>query len=102
MPWYVTGENQDKPGVIRLNSLVYAPDGGRIERAAEDGRDTGIFLQQHHGLALAGRSMEILPGARSSVTYVIITGKSEHGRIVVRTTPGPRSTPVILTEDRNR
>lgn len=28
MPTYVVGENQDKPGVIRLNTLVYAPAGG--------------------------------------------------------------------------
>ena len=98
MPWYVTGENQDRPGVIRLNSLVYAPTGGRIDRATQDGEDTGIFLQNHEGLALAGKSLELAPGARASVTYVIITGKSQGGPIVVRTTPGPRNTPVILSQ----
>ena len=98
MPPYVIGANQDEPGIIRVNSLVYAPAGGRIEKAVENGEDTGIFLQQHHGLALAGKSLAVAPGEHATVTYVIITGKSQPGPVVVRTTPGPRKTQLILSQ----
>jgi hypothetical protein len=90
LPEYVVGRGETSPGAIRLRSLVYAPAGGHIVSASENSQNIGLSPQKHDGLWLSFHDLELMPGATSSVTYAIITGKHQDGDVILRTTPGPR------------
>jgi hypothetical protein len=90
LPEYVVGRGEASPGAVRLRSLVYAPAGGRIVSASENSQNIGLSPQKHDGLWLSFHDLELMPGATSSVTYAIITGKHQDGDVILRTTPGPR------------
>jgi hypothetical protein len=98
MPNYIAGPEEDRPGEIRLRALVYAPAGGTIVGATEESQDIGISLQKHDALSLVFRDVTLRPGATSSVTYVIITGKNQGGEVILRTTPGPRAVQLSIEE----
>jgi hypothetical protein len=98
MPSYIAGPEEDRPGEIRLRALVYAPAGGTIVGATEESQDIGISLQKHDALSLVFRDVTLRPGATSSVTYVIITGKNQGGEVILRTTPGPRAVQLSIEE----
>ena len=98
LPSYIVGPEEARPGEIRLRALVYAPAGGTIASATENSEDIGLSPQKHDGLTLAFRDITLRPGATSSVTYVIITGKHQGGDIILRTTPGPRAVKLSIEE----
>ena len=71
-----------------MNSLAYAPAGGRIVSAYDTEGNIGLFPQMHHRLIVGARTLELEPGATSTVTYVMITGKNQSGDVAIRSTPG--------------
>ncbi|WP_415803391.1 DUF4012 domain-containing protein [Isoptericola cucumis] len=91
LPAYVTGMDEENPGELRMNSLVYAPAGGRIVSARDAEGNVGLFPQVHHHLIVGARSLSLSPGETSAVTYVMITGKHQSDDVVVRSTPGARA-----------
>ncbi|MFF2451834.1 DUF4012 domain-containing protein [Isoptericola sp. NPDC058082] len=91
LPRYVAGMGDGDPGEIRMNSLVYAPAGGRIMSAHDNGRNVGLFPQAHHRLIVGARTLDLAPGETNSVTYVMITGKHQSGDVAIRSTPGARA-----------
>ncbi|MFC8943501.1 DUF4012 domain-containing protein, partial [Streptomyces griseoincarnatus] len=95
---YIVGYEESRPGEIRLRALVYAPAGGGINSVSENSEDIGLSPQKHDQLWLTFRDITLRPGATSSVTYVIITGKHQDGDVILRTTPGPRPAKVSITE----
>lgn len=95
---YILGYDESRPGEIRLRALVYAPAGGGISSASENSEDVGLSPQKHDQLWLSFRDITLAPGATSSVTYVIITGKHQEGDVILRTTPGPRPVKVSIGE----
>jgi hypothetical protein len=90
LPEYVVGPGEEQPGQVRLRSLVYAPAGGRVVSASENSENVGLSPQKHNEIWLSFRDFTLRPGATSSVTYVIITGKHQNGDVILRVTPGPR------------
>jgi hypothetical protein len=95
---YIVGYEESRPGEIRLRALVYAPAGGGISSASENSENVGLSPQKHDELWLSFRDITLAPGATSSVTYVIITGKHQEGDVILRTTPGPRPVKVSIGE----
>jgi hypothetical protein len=95
---YIVGQDESRPGEIRLRALVYAPAGGGIASASENSENIGLSPQKHNQLWLSFRDITLAPGATSSVTYVIITGKHQDGDVILRTTPGPRPANVSIAE----
>ncbi|WP_189670583.1 DUF4012 domain-containing protein [Promicromonospora soli] len=95
---YILGYEESRPGEIRLRVLVYAPAGGGITSASENSENVGLSPQKHDQLWLSFRDITLAPGATSSVTYVIITGKHQEGGVILRTTPGPRPVKVSIGE----
>lgn len=95
LPVYVSGTGDDK-GMLHFNVLVYAPAGGRLIAAHESDANVGLFPQIHHNLVVGARSMNLSPGETNSVTYVMISGEHQSGNIVIRSTPGPRATAVMI------
>ena len=91
LPPYVTGMDEETPGQLRMNSLAYAPAGGRIVSAYDTEGNIGLFPQMHHRLIVGARTLELEPGATSTVTYVMITGKNQSGDVAIRSTPGARA-----------
>ncbi|MFC7024665.1 DUF4012 domain-containing protein [Promicromonospora thailandica] len=98
LPEYVVGSGEAEPGAVRLRSLVYAPAGGRILSASENSQKIGLSPQKHDGLWLSFHDLELMPGATSSMTYAIITGKHQDRNVILRTTPGPRPVEVSINE----
>ncbi|WP_454860212.1 DUF4012 domain-containing protein [Promicromonospora soli] len=95
---YIVGYEESRPGEIRLRALVYAPAGGAMSSASENSENIGLSPQKHDQLWLSFRDITLDPGATSSVTYVIITGKHQEGDVILRTTPGPRPVKVSIGE----
>jgi hypothetical protein len=91
LPRYVTGMNEDQPGNLRINALVYAPAGGRLVLARAGEGNVGLFPQVHHRLIVGARSIDLAPGETNTVTYVMITGKHQSGTVAIRSTPGARA-----------
>jgi len=95
---YIVGPEESRPGEIRLRALVYAPAGGGFASGSENSEHIGLSPQKHDELWLSFRDITLRPGATSSVTYVIITGKHQDGDVILRTTPGPRPVKVSIEE----
>ncbi|PUB27783.1 uncharacterized protein DUF4012 [Promicromonospora sp. AC04] len=95
---YIVGPEESRPGEIRLRALVYAPAGGGFASGSENSEQIGLSPQKHDELWLSFRDITLRPGATSSVTYVIITGKHQDGDVILRTTPGPRPVKVSIEE----
>lgn len=95
---YIVGHEESRPGEIRLRSLVYAPAGGKISSVSENSENIGLSPQKHDQLWLSSKDLMLRPGATSSATYVIITGKHQDGDVILRTTPGPRPVSVSIAE----
>jgi hypothetical protein len=91
LPRYITGMDEDRPGSIRANVLVYAPAGGRLVSARDEEGNVGLFPQVHHRLIVGARTLDLAPGETNVVTYVMITGKNQSGDVAVRSTPGARA-----------
>lgn len=88
LPPYIAGYGTVlPPGQVRTNVLLYAPTGGRVEDVAVSNGSPGVLSQIHHGQSVVGRTVQLQPGERVTVTYDLTTGPGQPGRPVLRVTP---------------
>ena len=87
------GETRDSgprvpPGHMRLTVHVYAPVGGAIESSARDGRFAPLDVAEHLGHPVGAQTVDLAPGETHELTYRLLTGPSQPGRVSLRVTPG--------------
>jgi Protein of unknown function (DUF4012) len=88
LPPYLTGGGNVIPaGEVRTNVLLYAPTGGRVDDVRVSKGSPGVFSQNHNGLAVVGKTVQLKPGERIVIDYDLLTGPREPGIPVLRVTP---------------
>ncbi|GGM85899.1 DUF4012 domain-containing protein [Dactylosporangium sucinum] len=75
---------------VRTNVMVYAPTGGTPVAAVQDGVPVDFGTGDDKGRTVAVLTVDLAPGARSTVKLALITGPLHGGRVTPRlvTTPG--------------
>lgn len=96
LPPYVTGAVLE-PGQVRTNFLIYAPAGAVIEQVLLDGTAEGVASFEHHGLAVAGWSARLDPGAARLVEADLVVPAELDGELILRSTPAARGRSVQVT-----
>jgi hypothetical protein len=87
-PPYITGLGKIVPkGEVRTNVLLYAPKGGRVEDVRAGNGRTGVFSQNHNGLAVVGKTVQLKPGEQQVIEYNILTGSHQPSTPLLRVTP---------------
>jgi hypothetical protein len=87
LPPYISGGQVLPAGQIRANVLLYAPEGGWVDTVRVVGAEPGVHSQFHDGLAVAGKTIVLAPGARVFIEYDVRSGPDEPGTPVLRVTP---------------
>ncbi len=83
-----------RPGSMRVNTYLYAPIGGWIDASAVDGEEIPLNELEHDGHAVGSRTVEIAPGQTRTLTYTVMSGLDQPGKVNLRVTPGVRSSGV--------
>ncbi|WP_238007268.1 DUF4012 domain-containing protein [Dactylosporangium sp. AC04546] len=75
---------------VRTNVMVYAPTGGTPVAAVQDGVPVDFGTGVDKGRTVAVFTVDLAPGARSTVKLALISGPLRRGRVTPRlvTTPG--------------
>ena len=90
LPSYVVG-NGPTDGSIRANIYLYAPLGGALRGVLNPaGEYVGVTPFQHQGLNMAVLPVDIQPGETLAFIAPMVSGPSQTGEVMIRTTPGPR------------
>ena len=87
LPAYVAGGVPTPPGEMRMNVLLYAPEGGYVDEVEISVPPPGVTSQTHDGLLVVGRTVQLKPGESATLTYDIRTGIGHSGPLALRTTP---------------
>jgi hypothetical protein len=102
LPPYVVGMAEQlgiQPGAMRVNVHLYAPIGGWIESSAVDGEEIPLSELEHLGHPVGSRTIEIGPGETRKLTYTVMSGLDQPGKVNVRVTPGVRGGGVGVVRD---
>jgi len=98
LPSYVLGSYLDRPGNVRTNYDLYAPAGGTLEGLTVDGEETEVFEARYRGLDVASWTVELEPGASTTVHATFSVPADLPGPVLVSTTPTARSSsPAVET-----
>ena len=87
LPPYISSGNVIPKGEVRMNVLLYAPTGGRVDDVRTSSGARGGFSQRHNGLAVMGRTVQLKPGQTEVIDYDVLTGPAQPGVPVLRVTP---------------
>jgi Protein of unknown function (DUF4012) len=88
LPKYITGGGNIIPaGEFRTNVLLYPPKGGMVNSVRASSGPPGVFSQNHNGLAVIGKTVQLRPGSQVVIDYDILTGKGQRGIPTLRVTP---------------
>jgi hypothetical protein len=88
LPKYITGGGNVVPaGEFRTNVLLYPPKGGMVNNVRASSGQPGVFSQNHNGLTVVGRTVQLKPGAQVIIDYDILTGTGQTGIPILRVTP---------------
>ena len=87
LPPYISSGNVIPKGQVRMNVLLYAPSGGRVDDVRVSSGARGGFSQTHDGLAVVGRTVQLKPGQTEVIDYDVLTGPGQRGIPVLRVTP---------------
>ena len=103
LPAYVTagGVYGVPPGTIRTRVMVYGPVGTRIVSTSRDGGEIEAQVEEHLGRPVAQVTVDLAPGASSSVT-VEIEGADDRVPTFVQMTPLIRSADIGIEVPPNR
>jgi hypothetical protein len=63
-----------EPGTIRTNIMVFSPTHGTVADANLDGAELDFGTGFEHGRAVAVATLDLPPGARSTLSFTVITG----------------------------
>ncbi len=83
-----------RPGSMRVNVHLYAPERGWIEGSAVDGDELPLNDAEHLGHPVGSQTMELAPGETRKLTYTVMTGLHQTGDVKLRVTPGVRGSGV--------
>jgi hypothetical protein len=61
-------------GTIRTNVMVFSPTGGTVADANLDGAELDFGTGVEHGRSVAVATLDLPPGARSTLNFTVITG----------------------------
>lgn len=86
-PPYVAGGQTTDPGTMRVNVLLYAPTGGRIEDVVIEGAEPGVTSQVHSGLNVVGKTVSLAAGQLTSLEYRITTSADHVDDPLLRVSP---------------
>jgi Protein of unknown function (DUF4012) len=78
-------------GVIRTTLFVYVPVGGYLAGTTYDGQARDLTSLAHDGRTLVSETVDLVPGARHTLTYRMVTGKGQTDETDLRVTPGVHS-----------
>ena len=87
LPSYISGGRVLPAGQMRVNVLLYAPEGGWVDTVRVQGAEPGVHAQFHDGLAVAGKTIVLAPGGQVVIEYDVRTGPDQSGAPVLRVTP---------------
>ncbi len=87
LPPYISSGNVIPKGEVRMNVLLYAPTGGRVDDVRVSSGAPGVFSQTHNGLAVVGRTVQLKPGESQTIDYDVLTGPAQPGVPILRVTP---------------
>lgn len=87
LPPYIASGNVIPKGQVRMNVLLYAPTGGRVDDVRVSSGAPGVFSQTHNGLAVVGRTVQLKPGQSQTIDYDVLTGAAQPGIPILRVTP---------------
>jgi hypothetical protein len=87
LPFYISGGSVLPPGEMRMNLLLYAPEGGVVEDVELADDVPGVFSAAHDGLAVVGSTVELSPGETARLRYTVRSGAGQVGAPVLRVTP---------------
>ena len=87
LPPYIASGNVIPKGEVRMNVLLYAPTGGRVDDVRVKNGPPGVFSQTHNGLAVVGRTVQLKPGQSQTIDYNVLTGPGQTGAPTLRVTP---------------
>ena len=87
LPPYIASGNVVPKGQVRMNVLLYAPSGGRVDDVRVSSGAPGVFSQTHNGLAVVGRTVQLEPGQSEVIDYDVLTGTAQADAPVLRVTP---------------
>ena len=87
LPPYIASGNVIPKGQVRMNILLYAPTGGRVDDVRVKSGAQGVFSQTHNGLAVVGRTVQLKPGQSQVIDYDVLTGPAQTGVPKLRVTP---------------
>ena len=83
-----------KLGTVRTGVLVYGPGGGRVESATLNGRKISIALMTHEGRPVANQTVDLAPGGRLKLEFLVVGDAGQTQKPALSVTPGVRSTGV--------
>ncbi len=87
LPPYISSGNVIPKGEVRMNVLLYAPTGGRVDDVRVSSGAPGVFSQTHNGLAVVGRTVQLKPGQSQVIDYDVLSGTEQPGTPILRVTP---------------
>ncbi|HEY4992576.1 MAG TPA: DUF4012 domain-containing protein, partial [Nakamurella sp.] len=73
LPSYVSGTSSpDQPYVLRTNVLAFAPVGGSVEGAEQDGNGIGIGRGEDHSRDVGTATVALSPGSSTELVFTIV------------------------------
>jgi hypothetical protein len=94
LPSYVTGAIPDgQPYTLKTNVLAFAPLGGGVVGATQDGEDIGISRGQDHLREVGTATIAMNPGSSTVVTFTVLAPSG--GDPSAEVTPGLMLTPGV-------
>ena len=87
LPPYISAGSVIPKGQVRMNVLLYAPTGGRVDDVRVSTGEQGVFSQTHNGLAVVGRTVQLKPGQSQVIDYDVLSGPGQTGAPKLRVTP---------------
>lgn len=94
LPSYVTGAiPQGQPYTLKTNVLAFAPLGGGVVGATQDGEDVGIGRGQDHLREVGTATIAMSPGTSTVVTFTVLSPSG--GDPSAEVTPGLMLTPGV-------
>ena len=82
-----------EPGTIRTNVMVFSPTGGAIADVNLDGTELEVGTGVEHGRAVAVATIDLPPGARSTISFTVITGPLPMHKVSPRLVTTPMVAP---------
>ena len=86
------GISGEPPGAMLHSFYIYAPVGGRIDKATLEGSEAPMATFTYRGRQVGAVTIDLQRGQKRAIDFVLVTGPHQTGEPHLVTTPGATGT----------